>query len=345
MKWLKSKPLMLLLLVASLCLSLAGSAFAFSDVAKDPEKASIERLEKLGIIKGDGKGNFMPSKTMNVASAVTLIVKGLDLNIDNMRFIKAPLASDYYTKVPDNAWYAKSFVIAQFNGLELPKDIDPKANATREQFTHWLYKAILQKGDYAWIDMYVTLKDEKFVKPAYMEAIQRLVISKIAKLDADGNFRPKQAINRSEAAGMVDRAMQFVANTKPIPPVDPETTVLSDIKLTSEKVNDDLVKVTISAMAPHPGYGVDISSIDFRGDQAFVNYRLILPDPAAFYAQVITEVNASTYISSKYKPVLGEQQPAEPRKDDTTASTRHPIRNPDGTSGGTGSTDGSPTGK
>ncbi|WP_246042106.1 S-layer homology domain-containing protein [Cohnella pontilimi] len=339
MKWLKSKPLMLLLLIASLCLSLAGSAYAFSDVGKDPEKASIEQLEKMGVISGDGKGKFAPGKAMNVASAVTLIVKGLDLNIDNLRFIKAPEASDYFTQVPNKAWYAQAFVIAHLNGLDLPKNMDPKANATREQFTYWLYKAILTKGEYAWIQMYMTFNDEKSVNPAYMEAVQRLLISKIAKLDAKENFRPKAAISRSEAAGMVHRAIQFVANTQPIPPVNPETTVLSDIKLTTEKVSDDLLKVTVSAMAPHPGYGIDISSIRFIGDQAIVNYRLILPDPAAFYPQVITEVKASAYVSSKYKPVLGEQEPAE------TALTKHPIRNPDGTSGGTGTTDGSPSGK
>jgi hypothetical protein len=344
MKWLKRKPVMFLLLVASLCVSLAGSAFAFNDVGNDPEKTSIERLEKLGIVKGDGKGNFLPAQTMNVATAVSLIVRGMELNTDNIQFIKEPKASDYYSKVNDDAWYAQSFIIAQFNGLDVPQDIDPTAKATREQYTHWLFKALSTKGEYAWIQIYVVMKDEKSIDPAYMESIQKLVISKIAKLDADQNFRPKQPITRSEAAGMLDRAMEFVKNTKPIEPVDPETTVLSDIKLSSDKLNEDLVKLTVSATAPSPGYGIDISSVEFHGDQAIVNYRLILPKRGVMYIQKITEVTAVGYISSKYTPVLGKQEKSEPLSGDTV-STRHPIRNPDGTSGDSGSVNGLPSGK
>jgi hypothetical protein len=344
MKWLKRKPLMFLLLVASLCLSLAGSAFAFKDVGKDPEKSSIERLEKMGILKGYGKGNFSPAKSMNVASAVSLIVRGMELNIDNIQSIKKPKASDYYSKVNDNAWYAQSFIIAQFNGLDVPQNIDPAAQATREQFAHWLYKALSTKGEYAWIQMYVVMKDEKSIDPAYMESIQKLVISKIAKLDAGQTFRPKQPITRSEAAGMLDRAMEFVKNTKPIEPVDPETTVLSDIKLNSEKINDELVKVTVSATAPNPGYGIDISSVEFHGDQAIVNYRLILPKRGVMYIQKITEVTAVGYISSQYTPVLGKQEKSEPLSGDPV-SAKHPIRNPDGTSGDSGSVNGLPSGK
>jgi hypothetical protein len=336
MNWMKRKPLLLLLFVASLCFSLAGSAYAFQDVKKDPEKASIERLEKDKIVKGDGNGKFTPKQSMNVASAVTLIVNGMSLNIDNIRFIKEPKASDYFTKVPDNASYAKAFIIAQLNGLEIPKDIDPAAKATREQFSHWLFKAISKKGDYAFIDIYMQFKDEKSVNPAYMDSIQKLLIVKIATLDKNGNFRPKEAITRSEAAGMLDRARLFVKNTKPIEPVPQPTSPLTGVTLIAQKISDDVKRVTITAQAPHPGYGIEVSSIQYNGSQAVVNYRVIQPDPNLSYIQVITEVKAVAYIDAKYEPVLGseESSPAAP------VSTKHPILNPDGTSGGTGSSTG-----
>lgn len=99
------KPLLLLLFVAIFCTTASGSVFA---------------KNKIVTIKDH------PKNSISAATAVSLIVKGLNLNIDNIRFIKEPKASDYYTKVKDNAPYAGDFIIAQFNGLELPKDINPR---------------------------------------------------------------------------------------------------------------------------------------------------------------------------------------------------------------------------
>ncbi|MBW5444739.1 S-layer homology domain-containing protein [Cohnella sp. CFH 77786] len=343
MKWLKHKTVFMLLIIASLCFTLTGSAFAFSDIKGDKEQAAIESLEKKGIVSGNGKGKFSPKGELTVAGAVALIVKGMELNLNHIRFIKEPKASDYFTKVKDDAWYAQAFIIASVNGLDIPKDIDPNAKSTREQFAHWLYNAIKLKGDFAWTEMYFSFQDEKQVDSAYMNSIQRLLNGKIAKLDDKNNFRPKQPITRSEAAGMLHRAIEFVKVTPPIEPVDPEMNVLKDVKLTSESLNGDLLKVTISAMAPHPGYGIEIAGIDFHGDRAIVRYRLILPDPAAMYAQVVTEVKATTYVSAAFKPELGFQEPAESRKQETadgtkiiplgsgsdSVETQHRVRNPD----------------
>lgn len=322
MKLSKLKPVLLLLAVLSLCFSLAGSAFAFSDIGKDKEKEAIESLHKRGIVSGIGKGKFSPQASLSAGNAVALIVKGMELNIDDINFIKKPKASDYFTKVKDNAWYAESFIIAHHHNLGIPRDINPNAAVTREQFAHWLYSAIEAKGEYAWIELYISIKDEDQINKDWMTSIQRLLIGKIAALDEDGNFRPKKSITRSEAAGMLHRAIEFVKNVKPIEPVSPELTVLTDVKLSTEKVNDDIQKVTVSAKAPHPGYGLEISGIEFNGDQAVISYRLILPDPSAMYAQVIADVNASTYVSSSYEAVLGGQTLAQSRKQESGEETK-----------------------
>lgn len=322
MKLSKLKSVVLLLAVLSLSFTLAGSAFAFSDIGKDKEKEAIERLYKQGIVSGIGKGKFSPQASLSAGNAVALIVKGLELDIDGISFIKKPKASDYFTKVKDNAWYAESFIIAHHHNLGVPRDINPNAAVTREQFAHWLYSAIEAKGEYAWIELYISIKDEDQINKAWMPSIQRLLIGNIAALNEDGKFRPKQPITRSEAAGMLYRAIEFVKNVPPIEPVNPEFTVLQDVKLLTEKVNEDLLKVTVSAKAPHPGYGLEVSNIAFSGGQAAISYRLILPDPAALYPQVITEVRAVTYVSSDYEAVLGDQTPAQSRKQGSGEETK-----------------------
>lgn len=299
------KPLLLATTAVALCFSVTGAAYAFNDVKNDPEQTAIEQLQHRGVINGVGQDQFAPKGTLTVGNAVALIVSGMKLNIDNIRFIKEPKASDYFTKVKDDVWYAQAFIIASLNGLDIPKDINPNATVTREQYAHWLYNALETKGDYAWIEMYVMLNDEDQVDDAYMTSIQRMLIAKIAKLDENNDFRPKKPITRSEAAGMLYRTIEYADSVKPI---ETPRSVLTDVKIDSEKVGEDIAKITVSAQAPHPGYGIEVSSIHFSGAQAIVNYRVILPDPDKMYAQVITEVKAETYVDAKYEPVLGTEQ-------------------------------------
>jgi hypothetical protein len=295
------------LLVLAACLlifTLAGqSVWAFSDIKNDPNESKIAELEKQGVLKGSKTGHFKPKDKLTYAEGIALIVRGMGLNIDHIRFIKEPKASDYFTKVKDNAWYSESFIIAYHNGLEVPKDVDPAALMTREQFAHHLFRAIVTKGDYAFIEIWIAINDESEISQAYMDSVQKLLIAKIAELDKKQNFYPKANITRSTAAGWLHGAMKFVKETTPIPTEPPFP--LSDLKLEIKAVNNEVNEVTVSAMAPNPGYGLKIESIWFDGDQAVIHVVPIYPKEGV-HAQVVTEVKNVTYVSSKYKPVLAE---------------------------------------
>lgn len=318
-----TKSIAALLIVASSCVAISGSAFAFNDIKNDPGAAHILDLKKRGIIQGVGNDLFKPGAKVNGATAVTLIVKGLKLNIDDIRFFKKPEASDFFTKIKNDAPYAGEFIIAQLNGLDIPRDLDPSKNVTREQFAHWLFKGILAKGDFAFTEQFIQYTDADAAAPAYSDSIQKLLISGVADLDKKGAFRPQDVITRSEAAVLVDKAIEFVEKTPPIleVPDNPESTILTDVKLASVAFADGVSKVTVSATAPHPGYGIEISSISFSGGQATINYRVVMPDPAALYPQVIADVHADAYIPSSYKAVLGKVEPSLPAKTEGDASS------------------------
>lgn len=289
------------------CVLLSGSAFAFNDISNDPGYKQILDLRDRGVVQGVGNNSFKPQAPVDGATALTLIVKGLNLNIDTIRFIKEPKASDYFTNVKDNASYAMTFIIALENGLDIPKDIDPNKKITREQFAHWLFQAISTKGDYAFTEQYIMLNDEDKVTQAFSNSVQKLLVADIAELDKKQNFRPQDAITRSEAAVLLDRAIEFVEKT-PLPEVEePQTSVLGEVKLASEAYSADVTKVTLSATVPHPGYGLEVSTIEFKDGNAIVHYRTTPPDPAALYPQVITDVKTFAYIPSTYKPVLGSE--------------------------------------
>lgn len=303
----KLKAVLLLALSMLLVFTLGQTVFAFSDTSKDPNKTKIEALEKQGIIKGETSDKFNSNGKLTYAAGISMIVNGFHLNIDNIRFIKKPEVSDYYPNLKDGAWYADAFIIAQYNGLEVPKNVKANDVMTREQFAHHLFKAIMKQGDYAFIELFMTLNDEKDVNPDYMNSVQKLLISKIATLDKKNNFYPKQAITRSVAAGWLYDGLEFVKDTPTIPAV-PAPQPIQDLQLTVTSVDKNINKVTVTGQAPHPGYGLRIASISFVDDQAIIQVETVQPDPDKMYPQVVTEVSASTYVDAALKPVLASTE-------------------------------------
>ncbi|MDF2668642.1 MAG: S-layer domain protein [Paenibacillus sp.] len=299
----------LLLFAASVMLlfTLSQSVWAFSDISSEPNAKQITALKEAGVVSGEADGIFNPRGKLTYAAGISMLVKGLNLSLAKFLFIKAPEASDYYTKIPNDAWYSDAFVIAQVNGLELPKDIDPNQIMTREQFAYHMFQAVEANGEHAYIMMYIMIHDEADVTPAYMGNIQKLLLTKIGTLDKDNNFHPKQEITRGEAAGWLQGAIEFVKQAPPAELPNPTPYPLTDLKLSSKAVNDQVNEITLSAQAPHPGYGIRITSIEFDGERAIVHTASVMPDPDRMYPQVITEVKVVTYISSVYTPVLAAQ--------------------------------------
>lgn len=290
-------------LAMALLLFFSTAAFAFEDLPEGSDRDKIRSLQERGIVNGYGS-SFMASKKLNNAEGVHLIVKSLDLSLAAFLFIKEPLASDSFDKVPNDAWYANSFVIAAVNGLGLPRDIDPQAEMSREAFAHYLLTGLLLKGDYPFTKMLVHVADEDDVHPDYRHSLQLLLNAKIVQLDKDSLFRPQEAITRREAAVLVYNTLEFMkAHEEPLP--GGGTAVDEKVTVSSEAVNQDVNKVTLSwGEKPNPGYSLAISGIVFKDDKtAEIHYKLSFPEKGKMYAQVITYPQAETYLAAGYTAV------------------------------------------
>lgn len=279
-----------------------GTAFAFSDL-EDGQSAAINSLKQRGIVSGIDDDHFVPKGTISYAQSVQMIVKGMNLNLDTMRFSQQPKASDFYSNIRNDAWYADAFIIAHYHNLDIPKNVNPNASVTREQFAYLLVSALEKKANIPTIKMFIPIKDEDQITPEYQGTLQRLLLYKITELDKNGKFHPKNELTRGEAATWVYNAVRLLADHAAKPPVAEEVTV------TVEKVNDEINKVTLSrGEKPNAGYGIDIKSIRFGEDgTAVISYTLRDPQPDQMYADVVTEAKTTTYISAKYKAVA---QPA-----------------------------------
>jgi hypothetical protein len=298
-----------ILLVCAMVLGLTSSIFALDNVKDDAALDKVMSLMSRDIVKGDGAA-FHAEKNMTNAEGVQMIVKGMDLSLAAFQFIKEPLASDYFENMRNDVWYSQAFVIAAVNGLELSKDIDPKAEMTREAFAYHLITAMNLKGEFAFTKMYFQLSDEDQLNPDYNHALQLLLNGRMTELDEEGNFRPKDAITRGEAAVILYNMIEHVErNTAPIPD-DGVVVDVNEVTYVVEAVNSEINKVTLSwGEQPNPGYGLSVASILFKdGNIAEIQYSLHYPLPDRMYPQVITTPTAVTYVPSAYDVQLAQAE-------------------------------------
>lgn len=206
--------------------SITSHAFAaapFGDIASSGNKAKIEALQQQGIIKGVSDTAFHPEDNLTAAQGISLIVRTTQISLAAIDFKKAPLADDYYTKVKNDAWFAGDFIIAHYNGLDIPADIDPAAPLTKEQFTHYLVQALELTGQYPTVKMFIPILDEKDITVDYQGTIQRALLYKIVSLDEEGNFDPAHVLTRAEAAAILYDTKAFIEAHKENPVPEPET--------------------------------------------------------------------------------------------------------------------------
>ncbi|TYP77915.1 S-layer homology domain-containing protein [Paenibacillus methanolicus] len=291
--------------LALLAFASATSAFAFSDTNQDPNSAKITQLQQQGVVSGNKDGKFLPKESLTFAAGLTLIAKGLKLDYGDKVFVKAPQATDYFDTVDNKAWYANAFVLAGINDLGIPRDVNPSAAMTREQFAHYLFRAMIAKQDLAFIEIYKLIGDEDKITADYMGSIQNLLIAGIVKLDAKQNFNPTQPVTRSDAAAWTHDAIAYLKeHGENGPKEETPSSPLYDLTLSTKAVNERIHEVTLTAQVPHPGYGIRIASITFEGSRAIIHVEPVLPEKGQMYPQVITDVHVTTYIDAAYIPEI-----------------------------------------
>ncbi|WP_339321267.1 protease complex subunit PrcB family protein [Paenibacillus sp. FSL W8-0194] len=276
-------------LMAFCCLAAASSAYAFSDI-KDAEQEKIAAsLQSQGIISGVSADRFAPAEPLTAAQGIQLLVKAMKLQgkVDG----PPPPAN-----VPVKAWYAQAARIAADNGISVGQIRDWNMKLTKEQFAGMLHQAVKATGEYSTIEMYVFVKDDGEMSSEYKSALQFLLLTRIAELDAQDRFHPKQYITRMEAAEMIYNALKFIQSHQNQDPGASE----ADVSIRIEKVNDKVNKIVLSkADMPNPGYGLVVDRIEFLpGKKAVAYYHLTSPEPGKMYPQVISTATASFYLDS-----------------------------------------------
>lgn len=104
----------------------ASTASTFTDLDNVAAKDKIIAVQQSGVISGVTPELFAPQAAISEAQTVQLMVNALGLNLDLVRFVKEPKASDYFKQANNEAWYANALITAAVNSLELPTDLAPE---------------------------------------------------------------------------------------------------------------------------------------------------------------------------------------------------------------------------
>ncbi|NGZ75417.1 protease complex subunit PrcB family protein [Saccharibacillus alkalitolerans] len=276
----------------------AASASAFSDVTGAENAKIAESLQQKGIMKGVGSDLFAPSLDLTNAQAIQLIVNAFDM--------KAASDVDHTPSKSFNndAWYAPAYEAALQSGIETVTKSDPVgAKITREAFASLLLEGINTTGQYPTTKMYLAFEDEDEFSDSGMNAVQTLGNMRIISPTL-GEFRPQEPITRMEAAEMVYNAVEFINN---VGGGAEDGSEANDVTVTTTQEADGRVKATLKASLPNPGYGLKINDVAIEDGKAVIRYTVTAPEPGMMYPQVITEAEASTYLTGTYTEVVAEQ--------------------------------------
>ena len=220
-------------LVASAIVPVASAAQVndFNSVSSYAKEA-VQDLVDRGVITGDEKGNFQPTKTVTRAEAAKIMTEALGLEATG---------SIDFTDVKASAWYYDAIVAAVSNGVfegQGAGKFNPSGNLTRSEAAKILVEAFDLEGTASLSDF----KDAGSVKAWAKESLEIAVANGVLKGD-NGNLKPNAAITKQEFAVMFYRTENLDKEV-----ATPDAAVPTKIEL-AEKTTQSAFgeKVTVTA--------------------------------------------------------------------------------------------------
>lgn len=198
------------LIAASLGGYATAASAGFKDLNNVPDQAKILALHDKKIVNGVSATSFAPQSQLTQAEALQLIVKGFKLDEKTQTDALVAL-NTLFPSVKEDAWYANAFGYAHNNGVDIPKNVNPSAKITREQYIDYLMTGLQAVGKMPAIDAAAPdIADLVKVNPEYLDSVQLAIVLGIAKPDSGKNFNPTQEITRADAAVVLYNAVEYL---------------------------------------------------------------------------------------------------------------------------------------
>ncbi|OXS76975.1 hypothetical protein B1B04_00820 [Lysinibacillus sp. KCTC 33748] len=171
------------------------------DKVSDWAKEDVKALVEAGIISGDEKGNFNPTKSITRAEAAQIFTGAFELEAEGTVDFK---------DVKKDAWYYDAIAATVENGIfegVSATEFAPAKNLTRSEAAKILVEAFELEGEADLKDF----ADASTVKPwakSYLEVAVANGIIKGVEVNGKTNLNPNASITRQEFAAVFNRALE-----------------------------------------------------------------------------------------------------------------------------------------
>lgn len=177
-----------------------GQALPFHDIDQSYAKESILHLHELNIMNGVSESTYSPSRPITRAEFITTLIRLLKLEPVNS-LIPA------YNDVRKSDWFygtiqaATELGITEGMGNEI---FAPTKSVTREETAKWIVSSLKQPVVSNTPNPYKDFNAVSSWAKPYVSTITELGLMQ----GSNGDFNPKQALTRQEAAMILDRIVQ-----------------------------------------------------------------------------------------------------------------------------------------
>jgi len=199
--------------------TLIGARAAAVDIQGHWAQQEIQTAIDRGMMVGTGLNSqgqciFSPEAAVSRAQLAAVLTRAFNLDYGDLRFIKQPLASDYYWDVDNKAWYADALVMCAVNDIFVGdgEEFQPNRNVTRIEVAQAVKRCFeAKKIDVVMIMMMPVYNDMRGLTQEETNALVFVSNTGIMKGDGDNNFRPRQAVKRAELARILNRCTSMMS--------------------------------------------------------------------------------------------------------------------------------------
>lgn len=213
----------LTLLMVFIMLAMAGTGAAqntpgdFGDIQGHWAEADIQLISGLKLMNGTGMTEqgvrlFSPDGILTRGELAVVLQRTFQLDYDQLRFVQEPVASDYYSDVDNQAWYANGVVMCAINNIfSTSGSFDPDRPVTRLETAQAIYRCFNAKGiSVLMIMLYPVFNDTGSLSQEEMNAV--IFINNTGIMKSENNlFKPQDSVTRAEVASILSRCVKLLA--------------------------------------------------------------------------------------------------------------------------------------
>ena len=201
-----------LLVLPSVLYAQPADSPKFRDISDHWARVEIEETYRQGIMQGIDNNTFAPDLSLTRAQLAACLVRAFQLNMDNLRFIKAPSASDLFKDTQDGMWYSEAVMIAGYNNIFDVKDgiFRPAEPVTRIETARAIINAFKARNiQVITTQIWPEYSDIKDLSQDDTNALTKLFNMGIMK-GYNQSFFPGSSLTRAETAVVLNRTLNVI---------------------------------------------------------------------------------------------------------------------------------------